>query len=305
MKRAVSVSLGSASRDKKVVVDFRGTRFSLPQEISIERVGAGGDAKKARQLFAELDGQVDALSMGGIDAYVHLDGRDYPIYAALKLVQDVKKTPWVDGRFMKYALEGQVFERAEPLLGGRPHFKRAFIPFGTDRTGLITAVSQVADEVIIGDLMFMFGLLLPIRGLAQFKRVARLLLPLAGRLPVEVLFPPGVKDEAPHPKYLKYWQSADLIAGDMHYIRKYAGDDLRGKFVITNTTTEENIETLRQRGVQRVLTTTPVFEGRSFGVNVMEAVLVAYAGKGRGLSIAELSALIAELDLRPSLQVLN
>jgi hypothetical protein len=299
MKRAVSVSLGSATRNKKVVVDFKG------MEISIERVGTGGDAQAARQLFAELDGQVDALSMGGIDAYVHLDGRDYPIYAALKLVQDVKRTPWVDGRFMKYALEGQLFERAEPLLGGRPRFKRAFIPFGTDRTGLITAVSQVADEVIIGDLMFMFGLPLPIRGLAQFKRVAHLLLPLAGRLPVEVLFPPGAKDEALHPKYLKYWLNADLIAGDMHYIRKYSGDDLRGKFIITNTTTEENIEMLRQRGARQVLTTTPVFEGRSFWVNVMEAVLVAYAGKGRALSIAELSALIDELDLRPSLQVLN
>ena len=119
MKRAVSVSLGSASRDKKVVVDFKG------MEISIERVGTGGDAKAARRLFAELDGQVDALSMGGIDAYVHLDGRDYPIYAALKLVQDVKHTPWVDGRFMKYALEGRVFERAEPLFAKRPHFKRA------------------------------------------------------------------------------------------------------------------------------------------------------------------------------------
>lgn len=299
MKRAVSVSLGSPTRDKKVVVDFRG------MSISIERLGTGGDAQAARRLFAELDGQVDALSMGGIDAYVHLDGRDYPIYAALKLVQDVRRTPWVDGRFMKYALEGRVFERAELLLGGRPHFKRAFIPFGTDRTGLISAVSEVADEVIIGDLMFMFGLPLPIRGLAQFKRVAHLLLPLAGRLPVQVLFPPGVKDEAPHPKYLQYWRNADLIAGDMHYIRKYAGDDLRGKFVITNTTTEENIDTLRQRGVRQVLTTTPVFDGRSFGVNVMEAVLVAYAGKGRALSIAELSALIDELDLRPSLQMLN
>ena len=92
MKRAVSVNLGSASRDKKVVVDFKG------MEISIERVGTGGDAKAARRLFAELDGQVDALSMGGIDAYVHLDGRDYPIYAALKLVEGVHQSALVDGR---------------------------------------------------------------------------------------------------------------------------------------------------------------------------------------------------------------
>ena len=81
MKRAVSVSLGSPRRDKKVIVDFNGV------SISVERIGTGGDARAARQLFKELDGKADALSVGGIDLYVHLDGHDYPIRAALKLVQ--------------------------------------------------------------------------------------------------------------------------------------------------------------------------------------------------------------------------
>ena len=90
----------------------------------------------------------------------------------------------------------------------------------------------------------------------------------------------------------------------MHYIQKYAPHDMRGKFVITNTTTEENIRVLKNRGVSQVLTTTPRYDGRSFGVNMMEGVLTAYAGLGRQLSIQELNALIDELDLRPSLQVL-
>ena len=201
--------------------------------------------------------------------------------------------------------EGRLFELAEPILGYRPRFQSAFIPFGTDRIGLISAVSAVADEVLIGDLMFMFGFPYAVRGLQQFKRLAHILLPVAGYLPIAVLFPPGAKDEGIHPKYQRYWQQADLIAGDMHYIRKYSCEDLRGKTVITNTTTEDNIALLRQRGVKRVLTTTPVYEGRSFGVNMMEGVLTAYSGKNRQLSIAELNALIDELDLRPSLQELN
>jgi len=297
MKRAVSVSLGSPKRDKQVIVDFNGV------SIRVERIGTGGDARAARRLFAELDGQVDALCVGGIDLYVHLDGRDYPIRAALKLVQDVHQSTLVDGRMLKYALEGRLFERAEPLLGGRPRFRSAFIPFGTDRIGLITAVSSVAEQVLIGDLMFMFGVPYPVYGLARFKRLAKILLPVAGFLPISVLFPPGAKDETHHPKYQAFWQQADLIAGDMHYIQKYAPDDMRGKFVITNTTTEENIQVLKQRGVAKVLTTTPRYEGRSFGVNMMEGVLTAYAGLGRPLSIRELNALIDELDLRPSLQI--
>ena len=96
-----------------------------------------------------------------------------------------------------------------------------------------------------------------------------------------------------------------MIAGDLHYIYKYAPEDLLGKTIITNTTTPEDIEMLRQRGVFKVITSTPLYEGRSFGVNMIEAVLTAYAALGRTLCLAELNDLIDELDLRPTLQVLN
>jgi hypothetical protein len=299
MKRAVSVSLGSPSRDKTVLVKLNGV------EIMVERIGTGGDVPKTRRLFSQLDGQVDVFSLGGIDLYVHLDGRDYPIHAAHKLIQDVRQTPIVDGRMLKYALEGHLFERTAPLIDEPFHFKHAFIPFGTDRIGLIQSVSQVSDVVWIGDLMFIFGLPIAVKGLEQFKRVARLLLPLAGYLPISMLFPPGALDESPQPKYERYWARADLIAGDMHYIRKYSPNDLSGKTIITNTTTPDNINLLKQSKVYRVITTTPIYDGRSFGVNMMEAVLTAYSGHNRQLSIDELSTLIDELDLRPCMQVLN
>ena len=56
-----------------------------------------------------------------------------------------------------------------------------------------------------------------------------------------------------------------------------------------------------ERGVHMVITTTPRYDGRSFGTNMMEAALTAYAGKGRPLTDAELNDLIDELDLRPTL----
>ncbi len=294
MKRAVSISLGSPERDKKVVVDFNGV------QISVERIGTGGDAAKARRLFAELDGKVDALSLGGMDYFVRMEGRDYPIHAARRLVQDVQRTPVVDGRVLKYVLERRVFERAEPFLGGVPHFHCAIIPTSIDRVGLAEAVESVSDKLVIGDLMFTLGIPIPVWGLARFKRLARLLLPVVGLLPLSLIVPPGTKGEEYHPKHEQFWRMADLIAGDMHYILTYSPKDLTGKTVVTNTTTPENMQALRQRGVRLVLTTTPVFEGRSFGVNMMEAVLTAFAGKGRELSAQELHALIDELDLRPN-----
>jgi hypothetical protein len=89
------------------------------------------------------------------------------------------------------------------------------------------------------------------------------------------------------------------------FMKKHLPSDLVGKTVITNTTTEENVQSLRERGVRQMITTTPRYEGRSFGTNMMEAILTAYAGKGRPLTDPELNDLIDELDLRPSVQQLN
>lgn len=298
MKRAVSISLGSSARDKRVVVNLKG------EGISIERIGTDGDVPKAQRLFAELDGKVDALGVGGVDLYLRLGEREYPLHAALKLVQDVHQTPVVDGRGLKHTLERRVFELALPALGGLPHFRRAFVPVAVDRMGLAEAVTDVSDQVVIGDLMIALGIPIAIRGLVAYRRLARVLFPVVSYFPMSMLFYGSGGAEA-EPKYQRYWQEADLLAGDFLFMRKYLPDDLAGKTVITNTTTAENIELLRARGVRQVITTTPCYEGRSFGTNMMEAALTAYAGKGRPLTNAELNALIDELDLRPSVQRLN
>ena len=80
---------------------------------------------------------------------------------------------------------------------------------------------------------------------------------------------------------------------------------LDGKVIATNTTTPDDVELFRQMGVKYLVTSTPVLEGRSFGTNMMEAALVAVAGKGRQLTQAELSELLAELGFEPQLQELN
>jgi hypothetical protein len=298
MKRAVSVSLGSSARDKRVVVTLGG------EQICVERIGTDGDAEKARRLFAELDGQVGALGVGGVDVYLRLDDREYPLHAALKLVQDVHRTPVVDGRGLKHTLERRVFELAAPALGGIPHFRRAFVPVAVDRMGLAEAVEEVADEVTIGDLMVALGIPIPVHGLANYRKLARIFFPIVSHFPMSMLFY-GSGGAESEPKYQRYWEESDLLAGDFLFMRKYLPDDIGGKTVITNTTTPENVEFLRARGVRTVITTTPRFEGRSFGTNMMEATLTAYAGKGRMLSDAELNDLIDELDLRPSVQRLN
>ncbi len=291
MKRAVSISLGSSSRDKKVTVRFG------KETVEIERIGTDGDVEKARRLYLELDGKVDAFGVGGVDLYLRLDDREYPLRAALKLVEGVTRTPLCDGRGLKHTLERRVFELARPQLG-EVRFRQAFVPVAVDRMGLVQAVEEVAGRVVIGDLMIALGVPIPVYGLRAYKRLARLLFPLVSYFPISMLFY-GSGGAEHEPKYEKYFAESDLLAGDFLFMRKYLPTDLRGKVVVTNTTTEDNIALLKARGVQTIVTTTPRYEGRSFGTNMMEAALTAYAGKGRRLTDEELDALIDELNLRP------
>jgi len=292
MKRAVSISLGSSKRDKKVVVNFNGV------EIQVERVGTDGDIAKARQMYLELDGKVDAFGVGGVDLYLRLEQREYPLHAALKLVSGVTQTPLCDGRGLKHTLERRVFELTKPQLGD-VHFRQAFVPVAVDRLGLAEAVAEVAERTVLGDLMVALGVPIPVYGIPAFKRVARVMVPIVSYFPMSMLFY-GSDGTEHEPKYVRYFEESDLIAGDFLFMRKYMSKDLSDKTVVTNTTTEDNIELLKQRGVKTVITTTPRYDGRSFGTNMLEAALTAYAGIGRRLTDDEMNGLIDDLGLKPS-----
>jgi hypothetical protein len=293
MKRAVSISLGSSKRDKSVKVNLNG------QEILVERIGMDGDITKAHQMYLDLDGKVDAFGVGGVDLYLRLDDREYPLRAALKLVAGVKQTPLCDGRGLKHTLERRVFQLAKPQLGD-VHFKQAFVPVAADRLGLAEAVAEVAERTVFGDLMVALGVPLPVYGIPAFKRIARVMLPIVGYFPMSMIF--YGSDGAEHkPKYVKYFEESDLIAGDFLFMRKYMPANLKGKTIVTNTTTEENIALLKERGAAVVITTTPRYDGRTFGTNLTEAMLTAYSGKRRNLTDAELNGLIDELGLRPEI----
>jgi hypothetical protein len=236
--------------------------------------------------------------------YLRFQGREYPLHAALKLVENVRRTPVVDGRGLKHTLERRVFELAAEVMGGVPRFRCGFVPVAVDRQGLAEAVLEVCDETVFGDLMFGLDVPIALRGPKQYRLVARLMLPFVSHFPMRMIFYAS-GGYSPEPKYERYWSEADLIAGDFLFMRKYMPENLTGKTVVTNTTTPENVDLLHERGVRMVITTTPRYEGRSFGTNVTEAMLTAYAGKGRPLTDAELNALIDELGMRPTVQVLN
>ncbi|MEJ2750409.1 MAG: quinate 5-dehydrogenase [Anaerolineae bacterium] len=299
MKKAVSVSLGSSKRDKKVEIDLFGER------VSLERRGVDGDVARATALFTELDGKVDVLSVGGIDLWVNLGERRYRISAAHKLVQGVKQTPIVDGSGLKNTLEKQVAPALVAALGPKVATGRVLLTAAIDRFGMTMSFVNQGYDIVYGDLMFALGVPIPLRSFNVFKIVARLVAGPATKLPISVLYPTGDKQDEIIPKFTKWYEWATVIAGDCHYVKRHMPEDLTGKIIVTNTTTPEDMELFRQRGVSYVLTTTPVLDGRSFGTNMMEAALTAVADKKRPLTHDELEEMLTQLDMTPTLHTLN
>jgi hypothetical protein len=301
MKRAVSISIGSSKRNKAVMVQLLG------EEVSIERIGTDGDMEAAALKYKELDGTVDAFGVGGADLGLLVDDKWYRLYSVEKMVRFIKKTPVVDGTGLKNTLERKSAPFLEAKLGEyiSQRGKKAFVMTGADRWGLTRAFLDGGYECIFGDLMFSLGIPIALHTDKQLKTLARLLMPIAGRLPFEWVYPTGEKQEERKPAYVNYFQWATVVAGDCHYIKRYMPDDMKGKVIVTNTTTPEDVELFRKCGVKYLVTTTPVLEGRSFGTNMMEAALIAVSGKNRVLTHDEYNDLLEKLGFEPQLFELN
>ena len=301
MKRAVSISIGSSKRNKSVEVTLLG------EKISIERIGTDGDMEAAALKYKELDGTVDAFGVGGGDLGILVDGKQYVFHSVKPMVRFIKKTPVVDGSGLRNTLE----KRAAPLILEKlgdyinKMGKTALIMTGSDRWGLTRSFLDAGFECTFGDMLFSLEIPIALHTAKQIKFFASLLLPLATRLPFDWIYPVGEKQEERKPKFPQYFKAVTVVAGDCHYIKRYMPDDMKGKIVVTNTTTPEDVELFRKCGVKYLITTTPVLDGRSFGTNMMEAALVAISGKNRPLTLLEYEELLAKLNFEPQLQELN
>jgi hypothetical protein len=274
VKTVVSVSLGSSTRDHRALVNLLG------EEFNISRVGTDGKLDAAIGKVHELDGHVDAIGLGGIDVYLYAGKHRYALRDGLRLLEAAKTTPVVDGSGLKNTLEREAVRFMQEDLAIDLAGKKVLMVSALDRFGMAQALVDAGADVLFGDFIFALDLDKPVKGLHEFEEMAEKYLPDACKLPFQFFYPTGKKqDKPPEPKYPQYYHDADIIAGDFHFMRQFMPDDLTGKIVLTNTVTEKDVDELRKRGVKLLITTTPDFQGRSFGTNVVEAALLALVGK--------------------------
>lgn len=276
VRRAVSVSLGSPSRD------WQADLSSLGVPLTIERRGVGLDYQRYTEALRELDQaeEVAAIGLGGINRYLFGGDRPYELRKAQEMASVVRAKPVCDGARLKQFWEPHVVRtavaRGDLQLKGR----RVLMVCAVDRWGMAEALHEHGAEVVFGDLMFALGAPVPVRSFKALKRLASALLPVLTRhVPFEWLYPTGESKDTP--KYRNWYQWADVLAGDWKFIGKYMPAEpgsLAEKTVLTNTTTPKDVEALRVRGAELLITTTPSLNGRSFGTNAVEAAASALSG---------------------------
>jgi hypothetical protein len=295
VKKIVSVSLGSSTRNHRASATFLG------EEFDISRVGTDGKLDAAIAMVRELDGHVDAIGLGGIDVYLYAGRHRYALRDGLRLLEAAKITPIVDGSGLKNTLERQAVGFMQSDLGIDLRGKHVLMVSALDRFGMAQAFVDAGADVLFGDFIFALDKDMPVRGLAEFEALAEKYLPDACKLPFQFFYPTGKKQEKPpEPKYPHYYEQAEIIAGDFHFMRQFMPDRLDEKIVLTNTVTAGNVEDLAARGVKMLITSTPEIAGRSFGTNVLEAALLALLGKKWSEVVpADYERLLRELRLEP------
>lgn len=297
------MSLGSSKRDHEVEVELLGEKFH------ISRIGTDGDFRKAQEILRELDGNVDAIGLGGIDIYLYSKTKRYELKYGIMLRNIVKKTPVVDGSGLKNSLERTVIE----ILQADSRFqfvgKNCLIVCAMDRFGMAESLTSAGCSMIFGDKIFALGIDQEILSLEELEKEADKLLPEIAKLPISMIYPVGEKQETyapPEEMYIRTYDWANIIAGDFHFIRRFLPERLDGKDIITNTVTSIDIDILREKGVRYLVTTTPEFKGRSFGTNVLEAtLLVILEKKWEEITSQDYLDLIDKLQLKPRIVELN
>ncbi len=281
MKHIVSVSLGSSKRDKSVEIELGG------EKVLVERIGTDGSISLMKQKYGELDDKVDAFGIGGVNHALYVNGRAYPI-PEVKNIGEGIKTKIFDGEGVKEVLEekiaGFIENNSDITLKG----KKGYMPSAVDRYSMASSLEKAGVGMWYGDFASALHLPIYLPSLKYIDFIAPKIIPVIlngikifnwkiwNGIPFEELYPTGKKQDKTKVKKIKQLENAEIIAGDCLYIKDNLPESLEGRIIITNTTTEEDFNLFKNRGASYLITTTPSIQGRSFGTNVMEAVLYSF-----------------------------
>lgn len=302
MKKIAVIHQGAGSFTENVTF--------LNQDIEISYVGCNGQVAEAQQQIRQFDGRVDAIALDGLPAHLELGSARKPHNPGHTLPGLAPQTPVVDGSGIRDGLErwGIILAgRAQPGIFSQ---KRVLMVPGLNHNGLAGALARHSAEIRYADPTIYFALPpLPLVGSRKtLSQAAPRTVDQLSDAPFRRLKPTAGDPGTPRSKKPFAW--ADVLAGDIGAIRRYAPANLKRKIIVVESATEADIADCRQRGASILVTLMPPFQTEStLGCRpaaVVEAVLVAErASLDSPLTEDTYLDLLAELDWTPEIIILQ
>lgn len=280
----------------------------LGRTIEIRHLGCEADLNVMAAHIAQLDGQVGAIALQGVSRQLRLGKARVTHEQASPLFNVAQRTPVVDGSGVRAAMERWAVRLAAEAQPGIWSRKRVLMVPGLNHGGLAQALGQYAEQLRYADPIVFFAL--PgAPGVDSAEAIMRAAGPTLSQLKqvsFRRLFPDAGKPARPRSDKPFYW--ADVLAGDMGTIRRYAPARLRRKIVVTEATTGEDLADLKAREVSTVVTTMPPLEHElsQMGAAAFEACLVALRPAPEApLTENTYLNLMAEMEWRPGIKFLQ
>lgn len=279
----------------------------LDETFTIRSVGTGGDVDTVVRLITEADaaGSADAIALDGIAIELRLGRERVRHLWADRIEGAAKRTPLVDGQGVRGAFERwaiRLVSEQEPGIFSR---RRVLLAPGLNHNGLADGLAVFTDQRRWAEPVFYYNLPGAATGEIAVRQMTHRILNVVQDKPFRRIFPQAGTPGQPRTK--KPFEWAQIIAGDLPAIRRYAPQDLRGKLVIAECATPEDEADLRQRGVATLVTTMPPAgadgldncQPARWPAAVIEACMAAQLG-GRRRSEGDYLNLMAELVWAPS-----
>lgn len=302
MKQILAIHLGHG--EERCVCPVMGT------SVELIRMGCGGNVHQAMTLIDRYDGQVDAIAAEGMPAVLQLGDvrRQHELGTALK--NRAVRTPVMDGSVIRAGLERWGIMQADRLLPGVFSQKRVLMLPGLNHEGMAQALQRCGAQIRFADpwIYFSFPDFPAIGSSFTLERIAGLTLERLVHAPFEHL----VSGDGDHRliRAEKPFAWADILAGDIHAIRRCAPRDLRRKTILVDAAAEEDLDDLRARGAALAIILLPALDGtdpqRRWNAATVEAALAALrADTGAPLNEDTYLDLIAGFDWAPEIRYLQ
>jgi predicted amino acid dehydrogenase len=282
----------------------------IGHELEVRRMGCRGDPERARDLVAQHDGEVDAIGLDGAPFDVRLGTATRAHSHGRYVRAAANRTPVVDGAGIRDGLERWAVTLADRREPGIFSQKRVLMVPGFNHGGLASALSRHSPALRYADPVTHLGVpYLP--GVGTRATLDRAAGPTVDRLsgfPWPRLYPaahPPHRAVSPAP-----FEWADVLAGDVRTIRRFAPSRLDRKTVVVEWAAAPDVEDLRERGAAILVTLMPSLDGHDglagWSAAGIEAMLVAVrANRDLPLNEDTYLDLIARFDWAPAIRYLR